>query len=308
MSELWLPKPHLSISQIKSMEFCERKYYFQSVEGVKSDGIAPVFGGIAHAALEFNYANKITTGHDLPVSVVQKHFRDNFLIKQKEVTDWEGRNPADVLKLGEAFVAFHMLHMALTIPQPTAVEQSFETIINGVKLVGFADLLTDSTVYDHKFSMTPGKQKLNVDTDMQLSLYAKVFNKEKVGFNLHWLGDNGKPAGTTVTSIRGLDDFKKLDEAVTACATKIDANKNKGDFPKTAFACKGKKSGWVCEFYDLCWSGHKVPNKATDERVWNTLNGFEKRRPADVDNADKDKVFDDLLKIETTYETVELPF
>jgi len=317
-----LPKPHLSISQIKLLKACPRKYYFNYVEGLGSITPYLVAGGATHTALEKNYIHKIETGEDLPLNEVLRVFQEEFARNKHRIDNWVNKSEEEFVAMGRAMLAAHMKHLAGSV-DPISTEMEIRLEFDGVPILGYVDLETSEYILDHKFKFSAKNPLKNYDPDedMQLTLYAFATGKKKVGFNLHWFelrrkevkdkhgrikrDRNGRPVvveklwpvARTFTATRKKEHFDRLNDTVVEAAEAITKYTVNGDFPKVE---QNSQECYWCEFKNLCWG----KREETDRRVWETLvlGKRQKKEPS------TDEVLDKLDEVIIDDKDVELPF
>jgi hypothetical protein len=140
------PLKHISHSQISSYIRCPMVTFWRYVRNKKSPPASAIsFGLGTHKALEYNFAQKIYSKQDVPVSVVTDIFRD-FWKQAAPITvfDTEKDEKADdFLDQGTVLLAkYHKEHSPHI--QPAAVETRFTLQLPGVprEVLGFIDLIT----------------------------------------------------------------------------------------------------------------------------------------------------------------------
>ena len=70
-------KPHLSVSQLSTLQKCGEMYRWRYIEGIKSPpGVALVIGKGTHAAIEQDLGNKMTWGELLPDDSIADYASD----------------------------------------------------------------------------------------------------------------------------------------------------------------------------------------------------------------------------------------
>jgi len=320
--DIWLPKSHLSISQIKLLNTCPRKYYYNYIEGLWTQSPYLIAGGAAHAALEQNYLHKMETGRDMDVQEVLKLFEKEFNDNKGQIEDWSNKTEEEFIQMGRAMLAAHMKNLSGNI-KPVSIEKEIWLEFDGIPVLGYIDVETDDAILDHKFKFSARDplKDYDPDNDMQLTLYAFATDKKEVGFNLHWFevrkfedkdekgkirrDKNGRPIiieklwprAEVFKSSRNKDDFKKLHDTVVSAAYTIDEYKKNGDFPKI----DQRKCPFWCEFKEMCWG----KREETDRRVWETLVLGNEMKSQETDNV-RDKL-DDILSPEENND-IELPF
>ncbi len=272
---IWLPKPHLSASQINGFEFCPRKYYYNNIEGIKIVTPALLVGKSAHTPLEAYY-DSIIDGESFSKRDAHGLFLKEFNKHRSIVDDWLGKKESDYTHPAIDLLSLHIDSIAPFI-DPVKIEEYFELDIDGIKIVGYIDLQTDKAIYDHKFRVKAGKPRLDPKTDLQLSLYAYYTGAKKVGFILHWLEKKRHskrlvPQAGIFTGERNQKHIDDMKDAVKSTAEKITQYKEEGDFPRRENPRMCNTRNWTCEFYDRCWK-HR---RKTERKIRKTLQEIDK--------------------------------
>lgn len=148
---------HLSASQLALFSRC-REAYRQRYIVKRSErvGSGLVLGAGVHAAQELNFEQKITSGVDLPIDVVEDAFRDGYnkaVDRNGGDTEiaWGDENFTKTFDMGLALTRIYHAEVAPAI-QPVAVEQKNEYFIPGVPVPIWTriDVETATTVIDSK--------------------------------------------------------------------------------------------------------------------------------------------------------------
>jgi hypothetical protein len=140
---------------------------------------ALVLGNHFHKAIEFNYAQKIRTGEDLPVEKVTDYFLKRFepAINADDVQLDPTEDPDQLIDLGYRMLKTHHKFIAHTV-QPLFVEKNFRCSLGEefpFDLTGRWDLIeTDYVIVDNKTYGRPPKQEW-LDRDLQMSVYSLAF-------------------------------------------------------------------------------------------------------------------------------------
>jgi hypothetical protein len=272
-----LPKAHLSISQIKLFNTCERKYYHSYIEGLGKITPYLVAGSACHLALELNYQKKIETGKDMDVSEVIEIFEKEFKRNMHTIDDWCRRDEDTFLAMGRAHLAAHMKHLAPEI-NPVATEREIRLDFGGVSVLGYVDLEESDCILDHKFKFSANDPLKNYDPekDLQLTLYAFATDSHKVKFNLHWFKEVSTESGKTLWPVakqfpatREKHHFDILKNEVVSTAERISECMTTGNFSKLPE--RGQECYW-CDFKELCWGSRNQIR--TDEEIQDTTNKY----------------------------------
>ncbi len=191
---------HTSATQIGQFYYCPISYYFSYVKGIKPENNSNIYmahGTAIHAALAFNYKQKITSRKDLPAREIYGYFKDEFtkeIQKGNLYSSYDIINTQTFCMLTETVISDYMEKVAPKI-MPLEVEFKVEVQLKNypIKPLVIIDLITeDGMIIDHKTigksSISKWSQK-NVDNNMQLTLYAavyrKLFNKAEKGVAIH---------------------------------------------------------------------------------------------------------------------------
>ena len=148
----------LSPTQIRSFMDCHARWWFKYVLGHPDPPNGNlILGRAVHTALAQNFAQKIETYEDLPVTGVLALFREAWALECDQVEFRDDEDPAQLARAGEALVVKYLDEVAPTV-EPVAVEFRVEGEIGGVRVQGFIDVLdVDGRIIDIKTARaTPG--------------------------------------------------------------------------------------------------------------------------------------------------------
>ncbi len=148
---------HLSATQMSMFQRCAEQYRRRYVLGEKErPRAALIWGGADHAAHEENFRQKITSGEDVPVDVVEDAFATAFDRKVDEAgglgeVEWGDEKPADLKDAGAALVAAYHRQVSPSV-QPVSVEREFKLELPGVPIpvVGRMDIETELPAIERK--------------------------------------------------------------------------------------------------------------------------------------------------------------
>lgn len=234
-----------SPSSIEMYLKCPKQWEFRYVRGYKMPpSIAMHEGSSHHTALDHNNQHKIKKGKDRSSRKLVEVFSDDLKSRTKNLDrdSWEGETYNSVQKRGVELIKTYLAEHASTI-KPIAAEDHFksETIVKGVRVGGFIDLETKTTVYDYK---VVGKHRSERDArqSMQLGIYAAAKKKRKVGF----ITFNKKTLTIQKTKVTPLPAM-----TVAAIIKSIQESIRKGAFPMTSpanFLC----NKLYCGYWHLC--------------------------------------------------------
>lgn len=166
---------HLSASQLTLFARCPEQYRRVYVLGERRPPAgALIFGSADHKAHELNFAQKISSGVDLPVDDVKTAFAEAFDNEVEKAggeneVEWENDKPGDLKDTGVALVAHYTKNVSPRI-QPLAVEEKFEIEIPGVplKVIGYVDVRAvvggPATLFDGSEAETPARRLIERKT------------------------------------------------------------------------------------------------------------------------------------------------
>ncbi len=107
-------------------------------------------GRAVHWALTQNFAQKVETCEDLPLSGVLALFREAWAIERDQAEFRDDEDPSQLAFAGEALVEKYLDEVAPAV-EPAAVELHVEGEIGGVRVQGFIDVLdVDGRIIDIK--------------------------------------------------------------------------------------------------------------------------------------------------------------
>jgi len=181
---------YISASQIGTFMACPLAYKYIYVDGAQRmpPNVYMSYGTAMHAALAFNYEQKIKSRKDLHVHEVETKF---LLVFNQECQ--ENNYSEDLSKFylpAENTLYYYMKEVAPKI-QPTHVEYKFEIKLKHfpITIMGYIDLITeDGDIRDHKTAgkswksqYTPSKLRNNIQATMYAAAYRKLFKKPEKG-------------------------------------------------------------------------------------------------------------------------------
>ena len=138
-------RDYISASQVSWFLKCPLAYKHQYIDdiGDKFKGnIYTAFGSAIHAALEYNFKQKITSKKDLPINDVLKKFGTEF---EKEVDKLPYSDGAENLFLDGSDMILEYMQQKAPGYQPIAVEKKFKIELKsiGVTILGYIDLILE---------------------------------------------------------------------------------------------------------------------------------------------------------------------
>jgi hypothetical protein len=131
------------------------------------------FGRAVHAALTQNFAQKVETQEDLPLTGVVALFRDAWAREREQTEFRDDEDPAELGVCGGALVSKYMDEAAPQI-EPAAVEMRVEGEIGGIRVQGWIDLLDmDGRIIDLK---TAARKPSGIESDykFQIATYTQL--------------------------------------------------------------------------------------------------------------------------------------
>jgi len=165
-------KPHLSVSQIRTLARCAIQWEYRYVQGLKRPpGVALVQGSAWHEGAEHADRHKMETGElayaDEVADVAAEAFDRRV---REEEPDLEGRAPG---ALKDEVVGWTRLYHSEIAPQtnPTLVEEKFIIDRGEYDLIGFIDLVDGDVLVDRKSAARSIPQG-DADQSVQLSVYS----------------------------------------------------------------------------------------------------------------------------------------
>lgn len=247
----------LSASQLGSYLKCPAKYMWQYLERIPIAVSAFLVRGISyHAAAEHNYKFKIATGDDQPLEDLKMvAAADMDRMMSTENVDLEGADPGAILDGIVDMVEVFRRDIAPTV-QPALVEERFDEVLDGVRVVGYVDLVdADGVIRDNK---TASKKlyRDEAEKDLQLTVYSALFRKrfghDESGLMLDRVVDTAKgPVMQQVPTRRTDQDMRWLGGLLGNVVRGIQS----GVFPPNPYS---KSCGQaICPFWDRC-IGKKV--------------------------------------------------
>lgn len=247
--QLRLPKGYLSVSQIECFLSCPRAYEFRYVLGRKAKSNAAQFEGLALAAA-LESIGKIKMKKQEPTISKALKVHGAYVRKHADsVGDWNGTTPKNIKLRAEHFLESFWREGHVESLNPEGVEVSFNTTIAGVPFTGIADVVEPNYIFDYK--VTKSTRYYNPERSFQLSAYAHVFQKSRVGY-VCFLKEGKKPI-EVMPAQRDLEKTKMWVEFTIAtvaraislgCFSPCDISKN--------FLCHEKYCDHFKECYGQC--------------------------------------------------------
>lgn len=164
----------LSPSQVRCFMDCQVRWWFKyglKLPDPQTGNLA--LGKAVHAALTENFAQKLETREDLPLTGVLALYRGAWAAEREQTAFRDDENPSELAACGEALVAKYMDEAAPAI-DPAAVEMRVAGEIGGTRVQGWIDLLDASgRIIDIK---TAARRPSGIEPDhrFQLATYAQL--------------------------------------------------------------------------------------------------------------------------------------
>lgn len=252
-SKLQLPHGHLSPTQIEMYLRCPMQYYQRYILGKKSP--PPVVlpeGTCHHYTLEQNNLHRIKTGKNRSEADLLDIFNEDWKTRQKEVGDWEGDKPGDVVNRARPMIRTYLKTFAPRL-HPRNAERTLAVPIGPVVVAAILDTdgpvtaiaralpaKTDRpAVVDYK-TVNKARTERDVNDSVQLALLAELHQRvtgEKT-FNVG-LCSLVKPTGLVRWESVAVTKQKTL--WARALTLSVADSISKGNFPLTS------PTNWWCQ-------------------------------------------------------------
>ena len=164
----------LSPSQVRCFMDCQMRWWFKyALKHADPPTGKMALGRAVHAALTQNFAQKVETQEDLPMTGVVALFRDAWAREREQTEFRDDEDPAELGACGEALVSKYMDEAAPQI-EPAAVEMRVEGEIGGIRVQGWIDLLdVNGRIIDLK---TAARKPSGIESDykFQIATYTQL--------------------------------------------------------------------------------------------------------------------------------------
>lgn len=246
-------RDYISPSQINMYLRCPMQYKFRYIdELVLPPRAAMTKGKSVHRGIEYNMTQKIGTQQDLKLNDVLDFTAASFE-EFAEDTEWEQSD--DIGKTKDESISLVTLYHENIAPtiQPMMVEEKVEVDVNGIKLLGYIDLI-DNNGYIHDTKTASRSPSQNeADKNLQLSAYALAYRElmgmPEKGVKLDYLVQTKKPKVVTLEACRTEQDIKRFSGILQSIAKCIE---NEIFYPNpTNMMCNER---W-CGYYHQCVGG-----------------------------------------------------
>ena len=241
---------HISATQIGMYQRCPRQWAYRYVLKVKSPPDAAILCGSGmHHAAEVGMLEKSVTGEnpkpDDAADAARDYVANEFaagevVLSQK---DTRGGIVDKAVRLTRKWA-----EDAAPLVEPVGVEQSFDTEISGIKVIGRFDVVTDSSIIDWK-SSSRKPARAQIANSPQTEVYALVSGR---AVNYIYVVDSVRN-GPAVHEAPLTDDEVNTARAVaTATVEDVSAGMASGVWPRN-------RNGWHCSpdrcgYYRRCMS------------------------------------------------------
>jgi hypothetical protein len=166
----------LSPSQCACWNQCSAKWWFRyGLQERDIQGSARGIGKAIHSTMRANFAQKIETHRDLPVTAIQAIFDEHWTEEAEQTEFQAGENSEALATMGRACVTKYIKIAAPAI-QPAKVELKVEGVINSVAVRGYVDILDiHGRIIDLKSAKTsPPKNTVRPDYVFQIATYSAI--------------------------------------------------------------------------------------------------------------------------------------
>lgn len=250
-------KPHLSASQISMYARCGEAYRRRYLEKeIIPPGAAMIRGTAVHAGAEYNFAQKVNSGSDLPANEVIERAVDAVEQKVKhEGIELSAEEKAhgkvavvDGIKFAAGSLAGVMMKDVAPAIQPVGVEEKVRIQLPNASrdLLAVLDIRTPTTVEDFK-TTARSKGKAAWEGDTQMTMYALTFRaltgKDPESVKVHELVNTRVPKAVSHDLKFGVADYNPLVRRINATISGIEA----GIFtpaPSGAWNCSARWCGY----------------------------------------------------------------
>lgn len=251
---------HVSASQIGQYRRCPRQWAYRHVLKLKMPPDAGVVTGLAfHEAAAYGMTGKMDTGENPRVDTMTEAAADfvSELVDGGEVVMRENDSKNALTDKAVRLTQAWTEEVAPDI-EPTAVEDEFTTDVDGIKVVGRMDVVTERRVLDWK---TSGRSPARADVvaSLQTELYSLA-----TGLPLTFIYLVDLKHGVKVVDVEvGEAETKHAMGIARRTVTEAAQGMALGVWPRN-------RAGWHCSkkwcgYYDRCMSG--LDDATFDERA-----------------------------------------
>lgn len=200
----------LSPSQVRTFCDCQARWKYEKVDGLPRVGNGNLaLGSAVHAALAYNFTQKIDTEKDLPVEDVLQAFDVALAGELVGVELSEDETPEELQRLGRGLLQQFMAEVAPTI-MPVAVEKEVVGEISGVRVKGFIDVLDiDGRIHDFK-TCSKSPNGIEPEQMFQVATYVELEPSASGEARIHSLVKNKSPKLVQMTRTVGPEDLEAI--------------------------------------------------------------------------------------------------
>lgn len=161
----------LSPSQIRTLMDCSARWWYKyGLQIPEPPNANLAIGNAVHAAIAYNFEQKIASGADRPIAEVLEHLEEDWYVAIEDVEFRDDEDPAQLAGQARGLVELYLRDAAPAI-QPAAVELKVEGAIAGVQVQGRLDILeSNGRIRDLKTSSRKSAAVTN-EQRFQLATY-----------------------------------------------------------------------------------------------------------------------------------------
>lgn len=254
-------KRHFSVTQVGMWLRCHWQYHERYLEGKKLRPTASMSqGSSAHTSFAHNFVQKITSGSDEPLSVLEDVYVEDLQAREEE-TDWSGESIADAETNGRKLIKLFRDKMAPPLyAHEDGVEHQWKVEFEDRPwvLMGFMDLryaLKDGYGLTDWKTTAKSKNQKDADANLQLTTYSfanlQEYKEKEKELSLRVLVSLKRdPKPQVLSTSRSQRDYNRMLRIVDSVVDGI----RKGNFAP----CDEEYSWWCsperCGFYNDCHS------------------------------------------------------
>lgn len=256
---------HLSHTQVDMYRRCGLQYFFSYKRGIKNPpGINLTLGKSVEAGIDYNYLEKIETGQDEPLDVLEDVYHEDFEARRED-TDWKEDDPDKAEKVGRGLIGVFRDDLAPRT-YPVAVQKEYNVEFGNVPYTfkAFIDLIAGTPsdipgtfnplIIDHKTAARSPNQG-TVDVMDQLTAYAgcyQMVDGDILPVGIDAMVKTKVPKAVQLRSTRTEEAIKRYWKTVQLIYEGISA----GYYPP-AQTTTGAQANWVCSpkfcgYWDTC--------------------------------------------------------
>lgn len=242
---------HVSATQIGMYQRCPRQWAYRNILKIKSPPDAAILCGSGmHYAAEVGMIEKTKTGADPKpddsADAARDYVRDEFATGEVILSekDTRGGITDKAVRLSRKWA-----EDAAPMVEPLEVEQEFDTIIEGVKVVGRFDVVTSTSIVDWK-SSSRAPVRTNLTNSPQTELYSFVSGRAMEFIYVIDSVRNGARVQREELAMHEVEQARALTKSTVA---DVAAGMASGIWPRnrTGWHCSPQK----CGYYRRCMAG-----------------------------------------------------